>query len=136
TGRPLAPALRGHTCLVTGAAFSPDGKTLATASKGFDVEGLYRQGAQSLPTPKGEVILWDVATRKRLRRLGGYSSVSFSPDGRRLAAAGLDRTVKVWEVDSPKKADAMRGHTGRVVWVAFCPDGRLLASLGKERDGD
>jgi WD40 repeat protein len=78
--------LRGHPRGYTNEiAFSPDGKLLASGSS---YDSLLR--------------LWDVATGKQLRAVPGHSSgiesVTFSPDGLRLASASKDTTVLIWEV--------------------------------------
>jgi uncharacterized protein (TIGR03067 family) len=70
---------QGHDRTVTGAAFSPDGKRLATC--GWDKA----------------VKVWDAATGKEVVTLRGHEgdyvrSVAFSPDGKRLASAGGDKT--------------------------------------------
>jgi WD40 repeat protein/tRNA A-37 threonylcarbamoyl transferase component Bud32 len=65
---------------------------------------------------------------------GGVLAVAFSPDGSRLAAAGADGVVKVWDRRALREALTLRGHTARVTAVAFSPDGRRLASGGGDGD--
>jgi WD40 repeat protein len=58
------------------------------------------------------------------------SAVAFSPDGTRLASAGRDRTVRLWDVATMAPIGApIRGHTEWVQSVAFSPDGTTLASV-------
>jgi WD40 repeat protein len=54
--------------------------------------------------------------------------VCWSPDGKRLASAGWDGTVKVWEAETGREACSLKGHTGYVLSVCWSPDGRRLAS--------
>jgi COMPASS component SWD3 len=54
--------------------------------------------------------------------------VAFSPDGRLLASASWDLTVKLWDVASGNELRSLTGHTGWVTSVAFSPDGAVLAS--------
>jgi WD40 repeat protein len=56
-------------------------------------------------------------------------SVVFSPDGRRLASAGRDEMVKVWDTATGQETLTLRAHT-MIPSVAFRPDGRRLASAG------
>jgi uncharacterized protein with WD repeat len=60
--------------------------------------------------------------------------VCFSPDGRRLASAGEDRTVRVWDAASGQELLSLKGHTGAVRSVCFSPDGRRLASAGSDQN--
>ena len=57
---------------------------------------------------------------------------SFSPDGRMLAVACADRTVRIWEVASKQPLQVLRGHAHEVNGVAFSPTGSWLASASDD----
>ena len=61
------------------------------------------------------------------------TSVTFSPDGKRMASASWDRTVKVLEVGTGQELLVLEGHTQFVRSVAFSPDGKQLASASADR---
>jgi WD40 repeat protein len=58
-------------------------------------------------------------------------SLAFSRDGRMLASASWDGTVKLWEVLTGKERATLKGHPDGAIAVAFSPDGGLLASGGR-----
>ena len=55
-------------------------------------------------------------------------SVAFSPDGKTLATAGFDNSVKLWDYATGKEIRTISGHTGPVYAVAFSKDGKTLYS--------
>jgi WD40 repeat protein len=61
------------------------------------------------------------------------TAVAFSHDGKRLASAGYDRTVVLWDVESRKVLATLKGHDGRVNCLTFSPDGKYLASAGDDK---
>jgi RNA polymerase sigma factor (sigma-70 family) len=100
-------------------ALSPDGRTWASTTR------------------RGETIkLGEVATGGWRGDLSGHAehvySVAFSPDGRLLASASMDGTVRLWELPFGKEVARLEGHRGWVITVAFSPDGRRLLSAGAD----
>jgi WD40 repeat protein len=63
---------------------------------------------------------------------GAVSAVAFSPDGKTLASASADRTVKLWDVETGELRATLVGHTDAVSCLDFSPDGRTVASGGHD----
>jgi len=62
------------------------------------------------------------------RLSAGLFAMAFSPDGKLLAAAGGDRTVRLYETASWKEVGSLRGHADVVTDVSFSADGSKLLS--------
>jgi WD40 repeat protein/Flp pilus assembly protein TadD len=116
TGRELR-RFAGQEQAVRCAAFSPDGKVLAT-------------GADNLR-------LWDVETGRPLHVCNGHTGIiyrlAFSPDGRRIVTASADRTARVWDVGAGRQLHVLSGHADEVLGAAFSPDGHWIATASHDQ---
>ncbi|NEA69035.1 hypothetical protein G3I56_42385 [Streptomyces sp. SID12488] len=64
---------------------------------------------------------------------GNIEAVAFSPDGRALASASADHSVKVWNARTHQVLATLRGHADVVTGVTFSPDGHTLATVSADR---
>ena len=54
-------------------------------------------------------------------------AVAWSPDGKRLASAGNDRTAQIWDSSTGKRITTYRGYSSRIYALAWSPDGSRIA---------
>jgi WD40 repeat protein len=104
------------TTLVIALTYCPDGKTVAWG-------GL------------GGITVLDVREKKE-RPLGDrkavISALAYSPDGKMLASASEDHSIKLWDAATGKLKATFKGHTDTVASLAFSPDHKTLASASHD----
>ncbi|HEV3142640.1 MAG TPA: WD40 repeat domain-containing protein, partial [Gemmataceae bacterium] len=61
---------------------------------------------------------------------GGVCALAVTADGKTLASASEDNTVRIWDLVSEHERFSLRGHTDKVVAVAISPDGKTAVSGG------
>jgi WD40 repeat protein/DNA-binding XRE family transcriptional regulator len=110
--------LTGHTNSVQAAAFSPDGKYVATSSDDNTAR------------------LWEAATGKPLLVFSGHTDgvqgITFSVDGKHIFTTSRDRTAREWDVSTGRQVRLFGGHTDNATNLAVSPDGKYLVTTSDD----
>ncbi|MBN3940885.1 hypothetical protein [Nostoc sp. NMS9] len=108
--------LVGHTDIVWGLSFSPNGQVIASGG---------REGILKLWSNNGRLL-------KNIKVHSVITNLNFSPDGQTIATASLDGTVKLWNTNGVL-LQTLQGHSNSVYDVGFSPDGKTLVSASKDK---
>ncbi len=119
-GRPTLFTYRGHTGIINGVAWSPDGTRVVSGSNDFTVQ-VWSTANSSMP----QLIY---------RHMQVVKAVAWSPDGKYIASASKDKTVEVRDADNGKLLYTFSGHKGPVNAVSWSADGKTIVSAGSDRE--
>jgi small GTP-binding protein len=109
----------GYKARIQAYVFSPDGKRVLTSADDKTVR------------------LWDVGTRRCLRRLKGHTEwvggLTWSADQRRALSSSADTTIRLWDVEGGRCLRVLDAHTGVIDCVAWSADERRALSGSRDK---
>lgn len=156
--------LTGHTYYVNKVVFSPDGRTLASLSKGYHGDDTIRlwdavtgeskavltkgidlfvfsPDGKTLASDSGDagvICVWDGVTGELKTTLIGHTAsvttLAFNPDGSTLASGGLDEVIRFWDVITGELQLTFAAHANTVDFLKYSPDGDILVSQGGDNN--
>jgi WD40 repeat protein len=152
TGMQLA-TYTGHSDTVWRVAWEPSGTRIVSASNDCSAKIWFvgeeislktspdtvvwsPDGSQLLFAEDGQTWIWDVRKERVVKvvDIGELiiTDAEWSSDGRRIAIAGADKTIRIWDVAS-KRQMAMLRNDGIVDRVRFSPDGQAVLCYVRDR---
>ncbi|PSN15636.1 PAS domain S-box protein [filamentous cyanobacterium CCT1] len=130
--------IKAHTDTAFDVTFSPDNREIATAGWDGQVKLWRPDGTliQTLQRPPDTRVAQDLNSPENSLK-NRLNAVAFSPDSQRLAMAGLDEKIHLWQRSgtgtfSPQPSKVLTGHDDTIWDVAFSPDGTMLASASED----
>jgi len=134
----LAAASTGQGVLLWNPAQPQKAEKPLAARRKIRALAVSTDGKLAAGTDQGAILLWRSGLAQTPVELPGHTgsvtSLSFAPDGSRLASASVDGTLRLWSAAQPEhKPLRLSGHAGWVWAVAFTADGEMLVSGGADR---
>ena len=153
--------INAHEGIVFSAAYSPDGRSIVSASedhssKVWDAESgnllnvldndqlseIYNarfsnDGTRIVTASQDRIArIWDAQTAQLLLKLEGHTdyvlTAAFSPDGNNLYTGSYDNTIRKWDAKTGESLQILAGHIGKVNDLDVSPDGNLLVSASSD----
>jgi WD40 repeat protein len=122
-GGKLLRKLTGHSDVVRGLAFSPDGAVLAAAG--------------GVPGQGGELTLWNTTAWAAVKRLQGHADciygLAWRPDGKQITTTSYDKTVRIWDVEKGQPVTDLKDHADAVYGAGYSPNGKFMATGSADR---
>jgi eukaryotic-like serine/threonine-protein kinase len=111
-------------------AFSPNGTNVVAARNSLSSRGVFVLSVWDAET--GEEIAVMPGEPDHVEHTGWITAVAFSPDGRTLATASMDYSIRLWNFETRQRTVTLQGHLAEVWALTFSPDGRTLISGAKD----
>ncbi|KAG0352695.1 hypothetical protein BGZ54_002621, partial [Gamsiella multidivaricata] len=128
TGSPVA-ILSDHTARVMSVVYSPSGHQIASGSEDMTVLLWDVQAGTSVATLRGHAACVEAVVGHTNR----VTSLVYSPTGQQIASGSVDKTVRLWDVQTSAIDTIKDGHTACVESVVYSPSGKQIASCSYDK---